>query len=131
MFNDGAWEGITKKQNRDANLITLEHGQPIRFGADGEFGVVVDGGAAKVVSVADVGVDALLVHDEHPPDPSTAFRLRRLARGPFEPTPLGVFRATERIEYASSSTSQLAMAYDNQGSGDLAALLRSRGTWQV
>ena len=131
VFNDGAWEGITKKQNRDANLISLEQGQPIRFGADGEFGVVVDNGAAKVVSVADVGVAALLIHDEGKADPSTAFMLSRLSRGPFEPTPIGVFRAVERIEYATSSTSQLAMAHDDQGSGDLAALLRSRGTWQV
>jgi len=131
VFNDGAWEGITKKQNRDANLISLEQGQPIRFGADGEFGVVVDNGAAKVVSVADVGVEALLIHDEGKADPSTAFMLSRLSRGPFEPTPIGVFRAVERIEYATSSTSQLAMAHDDQGSGDLAALLRSRGTWQV
>ena len=31
VFNDGAWEGLTKKQNRDANLITLELGYPVRF----------------------------------------------------------------------------------------------------
>ena len=65
VFNDGAWEGITKKQNRDANLITLEHGKPVRFGADDEFGVMVENGAAKVVSVADVGEAAILVHDEN------------------------------------------------------------------
>jgi len=42
-----------------------------------------------------------------------------------------VFRAVERIEYATSSTSQLAMAHNEKGSGDLESLLRSRGTWQV
>ncbi len=131
VFNDGAFEEITKKANRDANLISLEHGDPIRFGVDSEFGVVVEGGVAKVVSVADVGESALLVHDEGKADPSTAFMLSRLARGPFEPTPIGVFRAIHRIEYATSSTSQLAMANDEKGSGDLEALLRSRGTWQV
>jgi 2-oxoglutarate ferredoxin oxidoreductase subunit beta len=131
VFNDGAWEGITKKANRDANLISLEHGNPIRFGVDSEFGVVVEGGAARVVLVADVGEAALLVHDEGKADPSTAFMLSRLSRGPFEPTPVGVFRAVDRIEYATSSTSQLAMANDEKGSGDLEALLRSRGTWQV
>ncbi len=55
VFNDGAFEGITKKQNRDGNLISLEQGKPIKFGADGEFGVVVENGAAKIVAVADVG----------------------------------------------------------------------------
>ena len=94
----GAFEEITKKANRDANLISLEHGDPIRFGVDSEFGVVVEGGVAKVVSVADVGESALLVHDEGKADPSTALKLSRLARGPVEPTTIGVFRAIHRIE---------------------------------
>ena len=51
VFNDGAFEGITKKQNRDGNLISLEQGKPIKFGADGEFGVVVENGAAKIVNI--------------------------------------------------------------------------------
>ena len=131
VFNDGAWEGITKKQNRNANLISLEHGKPIRFGADDELGVIIDNGVAKVASIADVGEAAVLVHDEGKTDPSTAFMLSRLARGPFEPTPVGVFRAVDRTEYATSSTSQLAMAHNEKGSGDLQSLLRSRGTWQV
>lgn len=131
VFNDGAWEGITKKANRDANLIQLTHGEPIRFGADGEFGVVDVDGTARVVNVADVGESALLVHDETKPDPSTAFMLCRIARGPFEPTPVGVFRAIERDEYSESTTRQLAMAQGSSGAGDIDSMLRSRGTWTV
>lgn len=131
VFNDGAWENITKKNVRDANLIQLTHGQPIRFGADNEFGVVVENGLAKTVNVADVSVDALLVHDEQKEDPSTAFMLSRLSRGPFEPTPIGVFRAVDRGEYAEAATAQLASAQETQGPGDLAAMLRSGGTWTV
>jgi 2-oxoglutarate/2-oxoacid ferredoxin oxidoreductase subunit beta len=131
VFNDGAWEGITKKANRDANLIPLEHGKPIMFGADNEFGVIVENGAAKVVAVADVGIDALLVHDETKEDPATAFMLGRLSRGPFEPTPIGVFRAVDRPEYAEGATRQLAAAQESQGAGDIATMLRSRGTWTV
>lgn len=131
VFNDGAWEGITKKQNRDANLIDLTDGQPIRFGADNEHGVVVDDGVAKLVNVADVGEDALLVHNEAKDDPSTAFMLSRLSRGPFEPTPIGVFRCVQRTEYAQATTQQLAVAHEKQGAGDIGELLRSRGTWTV
>ncbi len=131
VFNDGAWEGITKKQNRDANLIDLADGQPIRFGADNEHGVMVDDGVAKLVNVADVGEDALLVHNEAKDDPSTAFMLSRLSRGPFEPTPIGVFRCVERTEYAQATTQQLAVAHEQQGAGDIGELLRSRGTWTV
>ncbi|WP_419920443.1 2-oxoacid:ferredoxin oxidoreductase subunit beta [Candidatus Poriferisodalis sp.] len=131
VFNDGAFETITKKQNRDANLIPLVNGEPIRFGADGEFGVIDEAGCARVVHTADVGESALLVHDERKHDPSTAFMLARLARGPFEPTPIGVLRAVERSEYAMASTRQLAAAQEKQGSADIGAMLRSRGTWNV
>ena len=131
VFNDGAFEGVTKKQNRDANLIPLTHGEPIRFGADGEFGVVDESGCARVVHTADVSTDELLTHDETKHDPSTAFMLARLARGPFEPTPVGVFRAVRRSEYAMASTRQLAAAQQKQGAADIAQLLRSRGTWYV
>ena len=70
-------------------LIPLRHGEPIRFGAEGgSKGVVIDSQrGAHIVDVADVGEDALLVHDETRDDPSVAFMLSRLARGPHEPTP--------------------------------------------
>ena len=34
VFNDGAFDALTDKQTRDANLVALEHGQPIRLGPD-------------------------------------------------------------------------------------------------
>src|SRR3979490_385604 len=36
VFNDGAFETITSKEHRADMLIPLQHGQPIRFGADNE-----------------------------------------------------------------------------------------------
>ncbi len=132
VFNDGAFEGITAKANRDANLIPLEHGKPIRFGSDGELGVVLDTqGRAGIAATADVGEEALLVHDEARPDPTLAFALSRLATGPSMPTPIGVFRAVERAEYAEGVADQVAAARARRGEGDLAQLLRSGGTWEV
>jgi 2-oxoglutarate/2-oxoacid ferredoxin oxidoreductase subunit beta len=132
VFNDGAWETITKKDVRGAMTIPLVHGQPIRFGAEGERGVTVGSdGQARIVEVADVGDDAILVHDEHRDDPALAFMLSRLATGPHEPTPIGVFRAVERPEYAEGASRQLAMAQESRGAGNLEALLRSGPTWVV
>ena len=132
VFNDGAFSAITKKDNRDAMLIKLEDGKPIRFGADNERGVVLDeAGCATIVDVADVGESALMVHDEARPDPALAFALSRLASGPYEPTPIGVYRAVVRPEYASATSRQLAIAQEKQGPGDLEALLHSRPTWTV
>ncbi|MGH9246043.1 MAG: 2-oxoacid:ferredoxin oxidoreductase subunit beta [Acidimicrobiales bacterium] len=131
VFNDGAFEAVTAKEKRPDMLIPLEHGQPIRFGSDGEKGVVLHGGGLEIVDVAAVGEDALLVHDERSDDPSTAFALSRLARGPYEPTPVGVFRAVEAAEYAEEISRQIAQAQDRKGPGDLAALLRSGAVWDV
>ncbi len=132
VFNDGAFETITTKANRASMLIPLIHGEPIRFGEDQELGVVSDAqGQVKVVAVADVGSDTLLVHDETREDPGLAFALSRLATGPTMPTPVGVFRAVERAEYTDMVTAQVDQAVAQKGPGDLAALLRSGSTWQV
>ena len=132
VFNDGAFNMITKKDKRDTMLIQLEHGEPIRFGADYEMGVISNKeGSAEIVKVADVGEDALLIHDETRQDPSVAFAISRLASGPYEPTPVGVFRAVRRPEYATTAAQQLAVAQDQRGPGDLEALLRSQPTWTV
>ena len=97
MFNDGAFAALTEKDVKDANQIRLEHGKPIRFGVDGERGVArgPDGGL-EIVDVADVGEDALIVHDPHRADPGLAFSLARLAEDPTGPTPIGIFRDVER-----------------------------------
>jgi len=131
VFNDGAFGQITSKQTREEMLIELRHGEPIRFGADGRRGVVLDGGGVRLVDVADVGEEALLVHDETRPDPSIAFMLSRIATGPTMPTPVGVFRAVERDEYGARVSQQLAAAQEQRGPGDLEALLRSGATWEV
>ncbi|MCU1460849.1 MAG: 2-oxoacid:ferredoxin oxidoreductase, beta subunit [Acidimicrobiales bacterium] len=132
VFNDGAFDQILSKEARPTNLIPLEHGQPIRFGADHEKGVIVDGqGKARIVDVADVGEDAILVHDEQRAEPGLAFMLSRLATGPYEPTPVGVFRAVDRPTYGEEVQRQLVAAQERQGPGDLAALLRSGATWEV
>jgi 2-oxoglutarate ferredoxin oxidoreductase subunit beta len=132
VFNDGAFETITGKTNRDDMLIPLRHGEPIRFGAEGDKGVVIDPQrGAQVVEVADVGEDALLVHDETRDDPSLAFMLSRLARGPHEATPIGVFRDVVRTDYAEGVEQQVNAAREQRGPGDLADLLRSGATWEV
>ncbi len=132
VFNDAAFEGVTAKSVRDDMLIPLHHGEPIRFGAQGQHGVVLDAQhGARIVEVAEVGEDALLVHDEARTDPGVAFMLSRLARGPYEPTPIGVFRAVERLEYGAEVERQIDDAIERKGAGTLEALLRSGSTWDV
>jgi 2-oxoglutarate ferredoxin oxidoreductase subunit beta len=132
VFNDGAFEGITAKDKRADMLIELRHGEPIRFGANGEHGIALNEyGEARVVEVAEVGEENLLVHDEHRPDPTVAFSLSRLSEGPVTPTPIGVFRDVERPSYEAEVQRQLAAAQDRSGPGDLRKVIESGATWEV
>ncbi len=132
VFNDAAFDGVTGKQSRPSNMINLVHGQPIRFGPENERGVTMGSdGQLRLVDVADVGEDALLVHDAHRSDPSLAFALARLSHDDHSPTPFGIFRSVDRPEYASSVAAQVVQAAEKKGPGDLDALLRSNGTWFV
>jgi 2-oxoglutarate ferredoxin oxidoreductase subunit beta len=132
VFNDGAFAAVTAKEARPNMLIDLKHGEPIRFGAEGQHGVVLNArGETEVVDVADVGEDRLLVHDEHRDDPSLAFALSRLADTPTVPTPVGVFRDVERPIYEGEVQRQLVGAQEQRGPGDLEALISSGATWEV
>ncbi len=132
VYNDGAFEQVTGREVRPEMLIPLQHGEPIRFGRDNERCVVLDvQGRARIADAADVGDDAILVHDEQRDDPGLAFALSRIAHGPYEPTPVGVFRAVERTDFGMLVSQQLAASQERQGPGDLEALLASGATWDV
>jgi len=132
VFNDGAFEDITGKEHRAEKLISLTHGEPIRFGPDLEHGVVQrSDGHVEIVEVAEAGVDALLVHDETRADPGVAFALSRLGDSVHQPTPIGVFRDVSRTELGSQMSAQIVGAQESKGRGDLGALYRSNGTWTI
>jgi 2-oxoglutarate ferredoxin oxidoreductase subunit beta len=126
VFNDGAFSALTDKEVKDANQIRLTAGEPIRFGAELERGVVRGSdGCLELVEVSEVGEQALLVHDPGGHDPGLAFSLAKLAEAPTAPTPIGIFRDVERPVYHQSATAQ-------PGSEEqLADLLEAGETWTV
>ncbi|MBA3365971.1 MAG: 2-oxoacid:ferredoxin oxidoreductase subunit beta [Actinobacteria bacterium] len=129
VYNDGAFDAVREQRE---NRIVLEHGRRIRFGADGERGVIQRAdGSCELVDVADVGEEALVVHDENQEHPSLAFALSRLAHTPHGPTPIGVFRNVDRPVYDELMQEQLASAAQLSGEGDLEALLHDGDTWRV
>jgi 2-oxoglutarate ferredoxin oxidoreductase subunit beta len=130
VFNDGAFFALTERDTREANQIRLVHGEPIRFGADGARGVARGAdGDLRLVEVADVGEDALLVHDAHRDDPSLAFALARLADRPTEPTPIGIFRAVERPLHGAAAAAAGPRAVADTAVLD--GLLHAGDTWTV
>jgi 2-oxoglutarate ferredoxin oxidoreductase subunit beta len=134
IFNDGAFDTLKDKESAEDALIRLEHGQPIRFGADGGKGVFRDPATGEL-TVAEVTADnegRVLVHDAHAASPVTAFALSRLAdNDTLHHTPIGVLRDVERPVYDTQMATQLDAAVEQKGKGDLAALLAGNDTWTV
>ncbi len=132
VFNDGAFDALRDKKQGAVNRIPLEHGMPIRFGVESENGVARDpDGSLRIAPVAEVGEDALVVHDAHRDDPSLAFALSRLSSMPDGPTPIGIFRQVSRPVSGRDLTEKLAYARAGAGDAELDAALHAGDTWTV
>ena len=141
IFNDGAFDAIKGADTKADAIIPLEHGQPIRFGAEGAKGLVRDSatGGVKVVEVGSepgqVAVEDLLVHDAHAEDPTTAFAISRLTdAGVLHQSPIGVFRQVERPTYDDQARAQIGTATaaaPGTAQDRLAALIGGGDTWTV
>jgi len=124
IFNDKAFDFVREdKENR----IYLQHGEPVRFGPDGERGVRLrDDGSAEVF---DSDGNAL-VWNAHHPEASPAFALSRLTRDTVGATPIGIFRDIERPVYDQLMDDQLQAARE-QKEAELGALLATGDTWTI
>jgi len=119
IFNDGAFDLLKDKDTREAALVPLEHGQPVRFG---DRVVTTD---LKVRRAAEVDESDVLVHDVAA-DVTVPFALSRLSDPTtLSTTPIGVFRAVHRPVYDDVMAAQVT------DDGDLAAMLRGRDAWTV
>ncbi|RNM16653.1 2-oxoacid:ferredoxin oxidoreductase subunit beta [Nocardioides pocheonensis] len=140
IFNDGAFDAVKDNDTKVDAIIPLVHGEPIRFGAPGEDGLGSKGivrsasGGVEVAQVAEVGTDALVVHDAHNADPSTAFALSRLTdAGVLHQSPIGIFRDVDRPTYDDQARQQIAQAGQDQGDPQvaLAGLISGSDTWTI
>ena len=131
VFNDGAFSYATDRNTKADTVIELEHGKPLIFGKNREKGIRLNGMEPEVVELGKgITEDDLLFHDEKAPEPSLAYLLSRM-RYPEFPEPIGVFRAVDRPRYDQMLNDQIAKAREQQGEGDLQALIHSGETWSV
>jgi 2-oxoglutarate ferredoxin oxidoreductase subunit beta len=136
IFNDGAFEPLKDAGTRDDYLIRLEHGQPITFGAQGQWCVVhPPGGFGLEVRVtAEVDPGEIVTHDATVAEPAYAFALSRLPDLDLRHTPIGVLRRVERPSYDALVREQVEVAKaGSSGTAEeqLAGLLASGDTWTI
>jgi 2-oxoglutarate ferredoxin oxidoreductase subunit beta len=131
IFNDGAFDVLKDQEEKERRLIGLSQGEPIRFGRDGDYGVVRGGfGGLEVAKVSEAGVENLVVHDATLEDPTYSFALSRIGGEDLSHTVTGIFRNVRRDTYDDMARAQVDHAKSAKPA-DLQALLRGKDTWTV
>jgi 2-oxoglutarate ferredoxin oxidoreductase subunit beta len=100
-------KSASSTEEPDARLVRLVHGEPVRVG------------------------EREWIHDAHADNPAQAFEISRLDDGAMTHVPIGIFRQVDRPTYDDQVRGQVASARQQQGDGDLAALLAGNDTWTV
>ena len=135
IFNDGAFEVFTEKGTKQDQGLYLEHGQPLVYGANKQFGIKLDGLKPVVVNLAEgASTDDLWIHDEK--DFYKAQILVRMFDDPNQsgehfPRPFGVFYETERACYEDQMAMQIEEIIATKGKGDLDKLIRGKEVWEI
>ncbi|ROS40555.1 2-oxoacid:ferredoxin oxidoreductase subunit beta [Amycolatopsis thermoflava] len=131
IFNDGAFDVLKDKDEAAHRIIPLRAGEPIRFGPEGEYGVVPNRwGGFEIAKVAEVGESELIVHDPAITDTAYAFGLSRIGDQHLNHTPTGIFRQVSRPTYDDQARAQVEQARSAKPA-DLQALLTGKDTWTV
>ena len=131
VFNTGAFNYATKKGEKEENVVYLEHGKPLVFGAKRDKGIRVnEANRPEVVQLGNgISEDDLLFHDEKASSPSLAFMLARMKHPDF-PEVMGVVRDVSRPTYETMVQHQIGAARAN-ATGDLDELFNTGDTWTV
>jgi 2-oxoglutarate/2-oxoacid ferredoxin oxidoreductase subunit beta len=133
VFNDGAFFHLTEKGQKEENVVVLEHNKPLVFGANNDKGIRLDGFTPNVVNIGngEYSKDDLLIHDENRKDDVLAFIFSRMTYDPHLPTPIGIFRKTQKPTYDAEMQKQINKAREKRGAGDLDELFNQGETWTV
>ena len=134
IFNDGAFEIFTEKSSKADEVLFLEHGKPLIFGAAANRGIKIDGLKPVVVELGNgITADDLWIHDEN--DFYKAQVLVRMFDNPANdghfPRPFGVFYQTQRACYEDIMQMQIDEIIATKGTGDLDKLLKGREVWEI
>jgi 2-oxoglutarate/2-oxoacid ferredoxin oxidoreductase subunit beta len=134
VFNDGAYEIYTEKSSKKEETLMMEHGKPLIFGENNDKGIKLDGFKPVIVSLNDVSVDDLWVHDET--DLVKATIISRFYDDPGKenhfPRPFGVFYVNNnKRTFDDLFNEQITEAKETKGPGELNQLLAGRETWVV
>ena len=133
IFNDGTHDSVYSKPGRSKNAIYVEHGRPLIFGENREYGLVQDGFGLKVVKIGCDGITEkdILVHDAHCEDNTLQLKLAMMDNEHGYPIALGVIRDVDAPTYDDAVTAQIEEVSAKKKYHNFAELLETNDIWEV
>ncbi len=133
IFNNGAYEPIYTKEGRAKNAIYVEHGKPLVFGENHEYGLMQEGFGLKVVKIGENGVTLsdILVHDAHKEDNTLQLKLAMMDNEHGFPVALGVIRDVTAPTYDDCVNQQIEELKQKKNFHNFTELLETNEIWEV
>lgn len=133
IFNDGAFDYVTGKENKVEKMLYLRHGQPMTFGKDNSKGIKLDGFTPVIIDLNDGvhSVNDCWVHDETDTNAARSFILAHMTDHPELPMPFGVIRRELKPTYDEGVAKQIETVTEKRGKGNLQKVLLGNNTWEV
>jgi len=133
IFNDGAFFSYTEKDVKKQNALFVEHGKPMVFGHEDEYGIKLNGTMPEVVKLENGdSMDDLWIHDERDPiKANIIIRMESIYPKQNFPRPFGVFYEGQRPNYEILMQAQINNAIAQKGKGDLDVLIAGNETWTI
>jgi 2-oxoglutarate ferredoxin oxidoreductase subunit beta len=135
IFNDGAFDVLSSRDQAATRLLRLRDGEPLVVGEGADARVVVrgPGGGLEVVPASSVPAEQVVRHDVSAVDPSAQFALSRLDSVDMTTVPVGIFRQVQRPTYDDLVREQVTTASAGGAATTeaLQALVEGNDTWTV
>ena len=133
IFNNGAYDDVYNKDGRAKRAIYVQHGKPLVFGENNEFGLVQEGFGLKIVEIGKDGItmDDILVHDAHCQDNTLQLKLALMGDGDGFPVALGVIRDVEAPTYNDAVEAQIEEVKAKKPYHNFAELVETNDIWEV
>ncbi|MCK5703035.1 MAG: 2-oxoacid:ferredoxin oxidoreductase subunit beta [Cyclobacteriaceae bacterium] len=133
IFNDGAFLSYTEKDKKKQHTLFVEHGKPMVFGNEDEYGIKLEGTKPVLVELSEgASLEDLWIHDENDAiKANILIRMESLFSNQNFPRPFGVLYLEKRSRYEDLLEEQITNAIAQKGKGDLDALIAGNETWVI
>ncbi len=132
IFNDKVHDEYTQKNVQD-DMLFLEHGKPMTFGKDNEYGLMLHGFKLIKVKIGEnhVTIRDILVHDAHAEETGLAMMLVNAGRNDDLPRVFGVIRSVKEDTFEERMQKQVEHVRETSKFANLDELFASGETWEI